>query len=110
MQIGIGNFLRGPGRWWAIAGALIVVALFVAPVQAPEPGGDHPNDMNCGTFFRLTPPAPDSADPDFEFYREKMDRSCREARVTRGFTAALVSGITVFVVAGLARRREKSSP
>lgn len=109
MKIGIRNYLQGTGRWLAIAGALLVVALLAAPVQAEEPGGDHPNDMNCGNIFWLTPPKPDPADPDYEFYREKMDRGCREARVTRGATVAMVSVITVFGVALLARRHEKSS-
>jgi hypothetical protein len=110
VKIGIPSFLQGAGRWLAIAGALLVVALLAAPVQAPEPGGDHPNDMNCGNIFWLTPPKPDPADPDYEFYREKMDRGCREARVTRGANAAMASVVTVFGVALLARRREKRLP
>lgn len=110
MKISVRNHLQGTGRWLAIAGGLLVVALFTAPVQAPEPGGDHPNDMNCGNVFWLTPPKPDPADPDYEFYREKMDRSCRQARVTRGATAALVSVIAVFGVVLLAGRQEKSLP
>ena len=110
MKIGMRHRLPGTGRWLAIAGALLVVALLAAPVQAAEPGGDHPNDMNCGNIFWLTPPKPDPADPDYEFYRAKMDRGCREARVARGATAALVSVITVCGVALLARRPEKSLP
>ena len=106
MRIGIRNRRQGRGRWPAIAGVLIVVALLAAPVQAAEPGGDHPNDMDCGTVFRLTPPKPDLADPDHEFYREKMDRACREARVTRGATEVVVSVITVLAVALLGRREE----
>ncbi|MCU7723991.1 hypothetical protein ODJ79_09710 [Actinoplanes sp. KI2] len=107
MRIGIRNCLPGAGRWPAIAGALVVVALLAAPVRAAEPGGDHPNDMNCGNVLWLTPPTPDPADPDYEFYREKMDRGCREARITRGATAALVSVITVFGVALLVRRLKR---
>jgi hypothetical protein len=110
VKIGIRHYSQGMGRWLAIAGALLVVALLAAPVRAPEPGGDHPNDMNCGTIFRLTPPKPDPADPDYKFYREKMDRGCREARVTRGAIAAMASVITVFGVVLLARRREMSLP
>jgi hypothetical protein len=109
VKIDIRNCLRGTGRWPAIAGALLVVALLAAPVQAAEPGGDHPNDMNCGNVFWLTLPKPDPADPDYEFYREKMDRGCREARASRGATAAMVSVTTVFGVALLACRQEKSS-
>jgi len=109
VKIGIGSYLQGTGRWLALAGALLVGALLAVPVQAAEPGGDHPNDMNCGTIFWLTPPTPDHADPDYEFYREKMVRGCREARVTRGATAVTVSVITVFGVALLARRHERSS-
>ena len=67
------------------------MALLVAPVHAAEPGGDHPNDMNCGDIFWLTPPTPAPADPDYEFYREKMDRGCREAGAIGGATAAMVS-------------------
>jgi hypothetical protein len=110
VKIGIRNYLQGAGRWPAIAGILLVVALLAAPVQAPEPGSDHPNDMNCGNIFWLTPPTPDPADPDYEFYREKMDRGCRKARVTRGATTVMVSMITIFGVALLARRHEKSLP
>jgi len=106
----IRNYLQGTSRWPAIAGALLVVALLAVPVQAPEPGGDHPNDMNCGNIFWLTPPKPDPADPDYEFYRDKRDRSCREAQVTRGAIAAMVSVIAVIVVAALARRDEESLP
>jgi hypothetical protein len=97
-------------RWPVIAGALLIVALLAAPVRAAEPGGDHPNDMNCGNVFWLIPPKPDPADPDYEFYRRKMDRSCREARFTRGATAATVSVIMVLGVALLARRDEKPLP
>ncbi|WIM93103.1 hypothetical protein ACTOB_005070 [Actinoplanes oblitus] len=107
MKIRFRDHVTGPGRWLAIPGALLVVALIAAPVQAAEPGTDHPNDMNCGNIFWLTPPEPDPADPDYEFYRAKMDRGCRTARVTRGTTAAMVSAITVVGVALLARRREK---
>jgi hypothetical protein len=110
VKIGIRNYLQGTGRWPAIAGALLVVFLLAAPVQAAEPGGDHPNDMNCGNIFWLTSPKPDAADPDYEFYREKMDRGCREARFTRGATAALVSVITVFGVALLGSRNVKCLP
>ncbi|WP_432995908.1 hypothetical protein [Dactylosporangium sp. CA-233914] len=81
------------------AGALLLVYLLAAPVRSPEPGTDHPNDMNCGSVFWLTPPEPGPTDPDYEFYREKMDRGCREALVMRGTTAAVVSLITVFAVA-----------
>jgi hypothetical protein len=105
VKIAIRDRLQGAGRWLAIAGALLVVALLAAPVQAPEPGGDHPNDMNCGNVFWLTPPAPDPADPDYEFYRAKMERGCREARVTRGATVVLAGVLTVFGVARLGRRR-----
>jgi hypothetical protein len=87
-----------------------VVVLLAVPVQAAEPGTDHPNDMSCGNTFWLTPPKPDPADPDHEFYREKMHRGCQDARVTRGITAAMVSMITVFGVALLARRNGRSSP
>ncbi|WP_229070274.1 hypothetical protein [Actinoplanes sp. DH11] len=110
MKIGFRNYSQGMGRWLAVAGGLVVVALLAAPLQAPEPGGDHPKDMDCGNVFWLTPPAPDSADPDYEFYRKKMDRGCREARVTRGVTAAMASGITVFGVVLLARRQKRFLP
>ncbi|MEU4155156.1 hypothetical protein [Actinoplanes sp. NPDC026670] len=110
MKIGIRNYMQGMGRWLAIAGALLVVALLATPIQAPEPGGDHPYDMNCGNIFWLTPPKPDvidPVDPEYEFYREKMDRGCQEARFVRGATVAVVSVITVFGVALLARRQDK---
>ncbi|XVV12571.1 hypothetical protein ACQP2X_48630 [Actinoplanes sp. CA-131856] len=102
MKIGIRDHLRGARRWLMIAGALIVVALLAAPVTAAEPGGDHPNDMNCGNIFWLTPPKPDRADPDYDFYREKMDRGCREARVTRGAIAVTIGVITLVGVGMLA--------
>ena len=105
----IGRRLQGTSRWLAIAGGLLVAGLLAIPVLAPEPGGDHPNDMNCGNIFWLTPPKPDHADPDYEFYREKMDRGCREARVTRAATTALISAITIFGVALRPRRRETYS-
>jgi hypothetical protein len=110
VKIGIRHYPQGRGRWLAIAGALFAVALLAAPVRAAEPGGDHPNDMNCGTIFWLIPPEPERADPDYEFYREKMDRGCREARVTRVTTAAVVSVLTVFAMALLARRHAKPLP
>jgi hypothetical protein len=108
VKISIRNYLQGTGRWLPITGALLVVALLALPVQAAEPGTDHPNDMNCGNIFWLTPPKPDPdlVGPDYEFYREKMDRGCRKARVTRGATTAMVSVITILGVALLARRRE----
>jgi hypothetical protein len=84
---------------------MLVVALLAAPVQAAEPGTDHPNNMNCGNIFWLTPPSP--AGPDYQFYREAIDRGCREAQVIRGATAATVSVLAVFGVALLARRHEE---
>jgi hypothetical protein len=112
VKIGSRWRLQGVSRWLAIAGALLVVGLLAVPVSAPEPGGDHPNDMNCGNTFWLTPPEPVHADPgypdpDYEFYREKMDRGCREARFTRAATATLVTVITLFGV-GLRRRRDET--
>ncbi|WP_426513518.1 hypothetical protein ACPPVO_24685 [Dactylosporangium sp. McL0621] len=109
MKIRIRGRLQGMGRWLAIAGALLVVGLLAAPVLTSEPGGDHPNDMDCGNVFWLTPPKPDQADPDYEFYRDKMDRACREARVTRAAEAAFVFVITIFGVALCPRRDGTSS-
>jgi hypothetical protein len=109
VKIGVLGRLRGTRRWLTIAGALLVVGLLTAPVRAPEPGSDHPNDMKCGNTFWLTPPEPDHADPDYEYYREKMDRGCQEARVTRTATAVLIAVITLFGVVLRAPRDQTSS-
>lgn len=110
VKIGIRWQLQGAARWVAIAGVLLIAGLLATPVLAPEPGTDHPNNMNCGNIFWLTPPEPNSADPDYEWYREKMDHGCRAARVTRAATTAMIFVITIFGVALRPRRREKSSP
>ncbi|WP_203720984.1 hypothetical protein, partial [Paractinoplanes brasiliensis] len=99
--------LRGASRWLVIAAAVVLAGLLVFPVQAPEPGGDHPPNMNCGNVFWLTPPQPDRVDPDYEWYRDKMDRGCRGARVTRVVFIVLVPVVTGFGLS-LLRRRQQS--